>query len=98
MRTWHGCKKRKRDTKFVKTPFFRVIGNASINNKTFDAEWRVCEQSRYYGTPYLYKDNGFKERQKAEELIGILSDPLPAQGVVKSVERKKETKKSSAFI
>ena len=77
---------------FVKTPFFRVIGNASINDKTFDAEWRVCEQSRYYGTPYLYKDNGFKERQKAEELIGILSDPLPAQGVVKSVERKKETK------
>ena len=77
---------------FVKTPFFRVIGNASINDKTFDAEWRVCEQSRYYGTPYLYKDNGFKERQKAEELIGILSDPLSAQGVVKSVERKKETK------
>ena len=77
---------------FVKTPFFRVIGNASINDKTFDAEWRVCEQSRYYGTPYLYKDNGFKERQKAEKLIGILSDPLPAQGVVKSVERKKETK------
>ena len=34
----------------------------------------------------------FKERQKAEDLIGILSVPLPAQGVVKSVERKKETK------
>lgn len=77
---------------FVKTPFFKVIGGASINDKTFDAEWRVCEQSRYYGTPYLYKDNGFKERKKAEELVGILSDPLPAQGIVKQVERKKETK------
>jgi len=77
---------------FVKTPFFKVIGGASINDKTFDAEWRVCEQSRYYGTPYLYKDNGFKERKKAEELAGILSDPLPAHGIVKQVERKKETK------
>lgn len=77
---------------FVKTPFFKVIGVASINDKTFDAEWRVCEQSRYYGTPYLYKDNGFKERKKAEELVRILSDPLPACGIVKQVERKKETK------
>ena len=77
---------------FVKTPFFKVIGGASINDKTFDAEWRVCEQSRYYGTPYLYKDNGFKEREKAEELVRILSDPLPACGIVKQVERKKETK------
>ena len=77
---------------FVKTPFFKVIGGASINDKTFDAEWRVCEQSRYYGTPYLYKDNGFKERKKAEELVRILSDPLPACGIVKQVERKKETK------
>ena len=77
---------------FVKTPFFKVIGGASINDKTFDAECRVCEQSRYYGTPYLYKDNGFKERKKAEELVIILSDPLPACGIVKQVERKKETK------
>lgn len=77
---------------FVKTPFFKVIGSAVINNTTFDAEWRVCEQSRYYGTPYIYKDNGFKERKKAEELIKILSEPLPAKGIVKLVERKKETK------
>ena len=39
-----------------------------------------------------YKDNGFKEREKAEELVKFLSDPLPAQGVVDSIERKKETK------
>ena len=46
----------------------------------------------YAGTPYLYKDNGFKDREKAEELVKFLSDPLPAQGVVDSIERKKETK------
>ena len=77
---------------FVKTPFFKVIGSAAINDKTLESEWRVCEQSRYYGTPYLYKDNGFKERKKAEELVAALSAPLPVAGIVKSVERKKETK------
>ena len=70
---------------FVKTPFYRVIGTADINEHTFDAEWRVCEASRYYNTPYLYKD-------KARELVDILSEPLPAEGVVKEASRKKETK------
>ena len=32
---------------FVKTPFFKVIGKTA----NFDAEWRVCEQSKYYNTP-----------------------------------------------
>ena len=77
---------------FVKTPFYRVIGQAQADNSIFDAEWRVSDKSMYAGTPYLYKDNGFKEREKAEELVKFLSDPLPAQGVVDSIERKKETK------
>ena len=65
---------------FVKTPFYRVIGQAQAENSTFDAEWRVSDKSMYAGTPYLYKDNGFKDREKAEELVNFLSDPLPAQG------------------
>ena len=77
---------------FVKTPFYRVIGTADINEHTFDAEWRVCEASRYYNTPYLYKDNGFKDKDKARELVDILSEPLPAEGIVKEASRKKETK------
>ena len=52
----------------------------------------MCEASRYYNTPYLYKDNGFKDKDKARELVDILSEPLPAEGVVKEASRKKETK------
>ena len=77
---------------FVKTPFYRVIGTADINEHTFDAEWRVCEASRYYNTPYLYKDNGFKDKDKARELVDILSEPLPAEGVVKEASRKRKQK------
>ena len=77
---------------FVKTPFFRVITKAQIAESSFEAEWRVTEKSRYYQTPYLYKENGFKERKYAEELAAFLSEPLPVEGTVESIERKKETK------
>jgi DNA topoisomerase-3 len=65
-----------------------VIGKT----QDFDAEWRVCEKSRYFNTPFLYKDNGLKEKEKAEELINYLSEELPAKGIIEKIERKKETK------
>ena len=77
---------------FVKMPFYRVIGKTLIGDTSFDAEWKTSESSRFYNTPYLYKDNGFKDRTKAQELVNYLSDPLPAEGIVTSIERKKEVK------
>lgn len=79
---------------FVKTPFFRVVADVLVNEEgsSFEAEWRVWEQSRYFGTPYLYKENGFKEREKAEELIVYLLETMPVTAVVDSIERKKENK------
>lgn len=78
---------------FVKTPFYRVVSDVYLDDENkFEAEWKVCEKSRYFNTLYLYKDNGFKDRQKAQELIGILSDTLPAEGIVSHVERKTEKK------
>ena len=86
--------KREREIRaFVKTPFYRVVSDVYLDDENkFEAEWKVCEKSRYFNTPYLYKDNGFKDRQKAQELIGILSDTLPAEGIVSHVERKTEKK------
>jgi DNA topoisomerase-3 len=77
---------------FVKTPFYRVIGTTSLGENSFDAEWKAVEGSMYYNTPYLYKENGFKERETAQKLVDFLSDPLPAKGKVVQIERKKETK------
>ena len=86
--------KREREIRaFVKTPFYRVVSDVYLDDENkFEAEWKVCEKSRYFNTPYLYKDNGFKDRQKAQELIEILSDTLPAEGIVSHVERKTEKK------
>lgn len=77
---------------FVKMTFYRVIGKTLIGDTSFDAEWKTSETSRFYNTPYLYKDNGFKDRTKAQELVDYLSDPLPAEGSVTAIERKKEVK------
>ena len=77
---------------FVKMPFYRVIGKTLIGDTSFDAEWKTSESSIFYNTPYLYKDNGFKDRTKAQELVDYLSDPLPAEGSVTAIERKKEVK------
>ncbi len=83
---------------FVKTPFYRVIGTFGPSGETgegedisFEGEWRAIEGSRYYQTPALYKENGFKEKKDAEALIASLG-PLPGESTVQSVERKKETK------
>ncbi|MBQ9765564.1 MAG: type IA DNA topoisomerase [Lachnospiraceae bacterium] len=77
---------------FVKTPFYRVLANVAVESGGFDAEWRVTEESKYNQSPYLYKENGFKESEKAKELIEYLSDEEPIKATVKKVERKKEKK------
>ena len=63
---------------FVKTPFYRVSGSFSYAGQSFDGEWKVTEESKYYQTPVLYKENGFKEKKDAMELCGFLGflEPL----------------------
>lgn len=77
---------------FVKTPFYRVLAKTQLSEGSFEAEWRVTEGSRYYNTPALYKENGFKEKEKAQELIDYLSQVNPLEADVVSIERKKENK------
>lgn len=57
---------------FVKTPFYRVLGKFSLEGRSFEGEWRAVEGSRYFQSPDLYKENGFKDWNRAEELKGIL--------------------------
>lgn len=78
---------------FVKTPFYRVVATLPLSeNKNFDAEWKAVQGSKYFESPKLYKENGFKERKDAEELIGLLSENKPVTMEVLSIERKTENK------
>lgn len=82
---------------FVKTPFYRVLGSFGLpagpdrEEAAVLAEWRAVEGSKYFGTPALYKENGFKEKKTAEELVRFLTAE-PMEGTLLSLEKKKETK------
>ena len=77
---------------FVKTPFYRVLNTMDFEGLKIEGEWRAVEGSRYFGTPKLYKENGFREKKDAKELTAFLEKLQPQQATVCSVERKKEKK------
>ena len=77
---------------FVKTPFYRVVSTVDAQGHSFEGEWRAVRGSRYFESFDLYKENGFKEKKKAEELIAYLTEEQPVQCVIESVEKKKEKK------
>ena len=74
---------------FVETPFYRVVG--SFTDANIEAEWKVVEGSKYFESPLLYKENGFKKQESAENLIAELSGKT---AVVESIERGTSRKKA----
>lgn len=84
--------KREREIReFVKTPFYRLAANVGEEGQTFDAEWKAVKGTKYFESPLLYKENGFKERPAAEQLLAELKAGEP-EAVAQAVERKKEKK------
>ena len=90
---------------FVKTSFYRVTGNFLIpvengKERAFEGEWRASEGSAYFASPLLYKENGFKEKKSAEELMERLGAVLPegtmgqefSGAFLEKCEKKKEQK------
>ena len=74
---------------FVETPFYRVVG--SFTDANIEAEWKAVEGSKYFESPLLYKENGFKKQESAESLITELSGKT---AVVSSIERGTSRKKA----
>lgn len=84
--------KREREIReFVKTPFYRLVANVGEEGQTFDAEWKAVNGTKYFESPLLYKENGFKERPAAEQLLAELKAGEP-EAVAQAVEHKKEKK------
>lgn len=77
---------------FVKTPFYRVLSTLDAGGQTFEGEWKAVQGSRYFESFDLYKENGFKEKEKAAELVAYLTDPEPVMALIAAIEKKKENK------
>lgn len=74
---------------FVKTPFYRVTISLDTSMKPFDGEFKAVEGSKYYLSPKLYKENGFREKIDAEKLVEMLTGYEP------EYEAKQENNKNS---
>lgn len=77
---------------FVKTPFYRVVSTIEAGNQTFEGEWRAVKGSKYFESLELYKENGFKKKEKAKELVQYLEDTDALSCMVKVIEKKQEKK------
>ena len=72
-----------------------TIGEAE---ESFEGEWKAVEGSRYFESFDLYKENGFKEKEKAEELVAYLEAPSPVTCQITAIEKKKEKKNPPLFL
>lgn len=77
---------------FVKTPFYRVVADVMVGDKPCECEWKAVENTKYFGSPLLYKENGFKEEKDAAALISSLMADPPVMAMVEALEKKKENK------
>ncbi len=77
---------------FKKTYFYRLLAQYKLGERTLEGEWKVWEKSRYFDSPKLYKENGFKEEEEAGKFCDeLLSEAMGFMTLVQK-ESKKETK------
>ena len=58
---------------FVKTKYYKIVGEFGDDTGTFKAEWKVNEKSKMYESPKLYNESGFKKEQEAKKFITSLA-------------------------
>ena len=73
---------------FVKTPFYKIIGEFGDETSSFKAEWKVTEKSKLYESSKLYNESGFKKIEDAKELILSLRDKKAVIAEVKKSKQK----------
>jgi len=73
---------------FVKTKYYKVAGQFGEEDSNFRAEWKVTEKSRFFESPLLYNDNGFKSEEEAKKFIISLKDKPATVAELKKSKQK----------
>ena len=71
------CNREREIRGFEKTPFYRVMAQTDIAGRIIDTEWKAVKGSKFFESPLLYKENGFKEKTTAVALIEALEKHGP---------------------
>ena len=59
---------------FVKTKYYKIIGEFGEEQASFKADWKATEKSIVWESPKLYNETGFKKENDAKEFIVSLSN------------------------
>lgn len=80
---------REREIKnFVKTTYYKIIGEFGDEQGSLKAEWKVTENSKMFNSHKLYNETGFKKIEDAREFIGSLKDKKAVVTEVKKTKQK----------
>lgn len=77
---------------FIETPFYRIVGK--FTDAEIEAEWKTTEESAYYASPLLYKENGFAKEEDAKAFWKALPGKKPGYPPLKRAS----AKESAAFV
>ncbi len=72
---------------FVKTKYYKILGEFGDETASFKAEWKVNEKSTVYESPKLYNEAGFKKEQEAKDFIASLTGK---QAVITELKKSKQ--------
>ncbi len=72
---------------FVKTKYYKIQGIFGGEESNFGAEWKVQEQSKYFESPKLYNETGFKKEQDAKDFITSL---VGKKAIVEDLKKSKQ--------
>ena len=72
---------------FVKTKYYKVVGEFGNEKGSFKAEWKVNPKSKYYETPLIYNENGFLKEEEAKKFIASLEGK---EAVVTEIKKSKQ--------
>ena len=71
---------------FEKTKYYKIIGEFGDKQSSFKAEWKSNDNSKYYESPKLYNESGFKKEEDAKEFILSLAGK---EGVITELKKSK---------
>ena len=73
---------------FVKTKYYKITGIFGEDQNNINAEWKVNEKSKFFESPKLYNENGFKKEDDALEFIEELKNYKAAVTEIKKTKQK----------
>ena len=72
---------------FVKTKYYKIVGEFGENDSSFKAEWKVNEKSKFFESSLLYNDTGFKKEDDAKKLISSFEGK---KAIVSEIKKSKQ--------